>query len=338
MALYDPHSETVVSADASAYGLGAVLIQCQWDGNCRPVAYASRAMTNTEQMYAQIDKEALALTWACERFSGYMIGKHFHLQTDHKPLVPLLRSKHLDELPVRVQRFRMRFMRFTYSIVHVPGKDLCIADTLSRAPLLTSSFNEAYHHQEVEMFVNFVVKNLPATERRLSQIMKAQESDEICKQIKMFCQKGWPHHSQIKGTIMKYSPVSTELSIQGGLLMWGSRIVIPPTLLQEILNRLHTGHQGITKCRERARHAVWWPGLNSELEDLIQKCPLCCKERFQQAEPLIPSTFPQLPWQKVGADLCCWKGSTYLLLVDCFSRYIEIAKLVRETSGRLREL
>ena len=63
MALYDPHSETVVSADASTYGLGAVLIQRQRDGNCRPVAYASRAMTNTEQMYAEIEKEALALTW-----------------------------------------------------------------------------------------------------------------------------------------------------------------------------------------------------------------------------------------------------------------------------------
>ena len=128
-------------------------------------------------------------------------------------------------------------MRFTYSIVHVPGKDLCIADTLSRAPLLTSSANEAYQHQEVKMFVNFVVKNLPATERRLSQIMKAQESDEICKQIQMFCQKGWPHRSQIKGTLKKYLSVSSELSIHGGLLMWGSRIVIPPTLRQEILNR-----------------------------------------------------------------------------------------------------
>ena len=63
----------------------------------------------------------------------------------------------------------------TYSIVHVLGKDLCIADTVSKAPLPTISVNEAFHHHEVEMFVNFVIKHLPATERRLSLIRKVKK-------------------------------------------------------------------------------------------------------------------------------------------------------------------
>ena len=102
LALFDPNLETTVSADASSYGLGAVLLQTQANGERRPVAYVSRSMTPTETRYAQIEKEALALTWACERYSDYLIGLHFNIETDHKPLVPLFSAKLLDELPIRV--------------------------------------------------------------------------------------------------------------------------------------------------------------------------------------------------------------------------------------------
>ena len=130
LALYDPKAPTKISADASSYGLGAVLLQ--QDGNdWKPVAYASRSMSQTESRYAQIEKEALATTWACEKFSNFILGKHIEIETDHKPLVPLLGVKHLDSLPPRVLRFRLRLDRFNYSIKHVPGKLLYTADTLS---------------------------------------------------------------------------------------------------------------------------------------------------------------------------------------------------------------
>ena len=90
LAQYCVDSETVLSADASLYGLGAVLRQVQPDGTLRPVAYASRALTETEQRYAQIEKEALAATWGCKRFQQYLLGKSFRIETDHKPLVPIL--------------------------------------------------------------------------------------------------------------------------------------------------------------------------------------------------------------------------------------------------------
>lgn len=107
LAHYDASCQTKLSSDASSYGLGAVSMQLQDDGEWHPVAYASRAISPTEQHYAQIEKEALGITWASERFADYLIGLEFHVETDHKPLVPLVSTRNLEDLPARVERFRM---------------------------------------------------------------------------------------------------------------------------------------------------------------------------------------------------------------------------------------
>lgn len=105
LAQYSNTAETRVAADASPYGIGAVLTQKQADGSWRPVTYISRGLTDTEKRYAQIEKEALAVTWACERLASYLLGLHFTLMTDHKPLVPLLSTRGLDDPPPRILRF-----------------------------------------------------------------------------------------------------------------------------------------------------------------------------------------------------------------------------------------
>ena len=102
LTLYDPEATLKVSADASTFGLGAVLLQQHGPTEWKPVAYASRAMSETEQRYSQIEKEALAIVWACEKFSDYIVGKLVQLETDHKPLVPLLSTTHLNRIPPRV--------------------------------------------------------------------------------------------------------------------------------------------------------------------------------------------------------------------------------------------
>ncbi|RXN11392.1 Transposon Ty3-G Gag-Pol poly [Labeo rohita] len=114
LALYNPNKELKLSADTSSYGLGAVLLQKE-EEQWKPVVYASRSLTPTEQRYAQVEKEALGLTWGCERFKDFLIGHHFHLETDHKPLVSLLSIQELAELPPRIQRFRMRLMSQTFA-------------------------------------------------------------------------------------------------------------------------------------------------------------------------------------------------------------------------------
>ena len=195
LALYDPSVKTKISAEASAYGLGAVLLQKQQD-QWRPIAFSSRSLSETELRYAQIEKEALALTWALEKFSEYTLGKVIQLETDHKPLVPLLGQKSLDLLPPRVLRFRLRLMRFQYTIQHVPGKSLYTADTLSRAPLKNPCDAAAVLSGETEQFVQAIRAVLPASADRLEAFAKSQANDKICSQLIKFCRSGWPSRNR----------------------------------------------------------------------------------------------------------------------------------------------
>ena len=206
----------------------------------------------------QIEKETLAITWACTRFADYLMGLEFHVETDCKPLVPLLSIKRLDELPIRVQRFRMRMLWYCFTISHVPGKNLIMADTLSRAPAPGKLEQDSLHSE-----VDATFESIPATERRLEEIRHHQDEDAIVRQHKEYCQSRWPVKGAIPGVLKPYHSVSAQLSVRRGILMRGSRVIIPALLRVSILDKFHTGHQGITKCRERAKHSVWWPGLST---------------------------------------------------------------------------
>lgn len=111
-----------------------MLMRKQPSGEMRSVAYAGRSVTKTERRYAQFDKEALAITWALQHWVEFLIGMRFKVETDCKPLISLFSAKLIDEQPVRIQRFRMRLMRFDFAIGHVPSKLMYTTDSLSRSP------------------------------------------------------------------------------------------------------------------------------------------------------------------------------------------------------------
>ena len=125
---YNVHEEVTIQCDASEVGLGATLLQ-----NGQPIAYASRALSKTEQCYAQIEKECLAIVFACERFDHYIYGKDcITVQSDHKPLETIFK-KPLLSAPKRLQRMLLRLQKYNLNVTYTRGKDLFIADTLSRA-------------------------------------------------------------------------------------------------------------------------------------------------------------------------------------------------------------
>ena len=221
------------------------------------------------------------------------------METDYKPLVPLLGTKALDELPPRVIHFRLRLMRYQFNIVHVPGKNLITADALSQAPTDVSSVADSALEEEVTAFRVAVTDSLPATDQRLQEILTAQQDNPIC----MTIGSGWLRQDRLSAALKPYWPHRSDFSsTPDGLLLFGQRIVIPAALRLQVLDQIHTGHQGITKCRPHARQSVWWPGISAHLQTHVEHCQTCAWQRMQPVEPLITSVMPDLPWQQVAAD------------------------------------
>ena len=173
LAYFDPTKPTTVSADASSYGTGGVLLQ-ESEGKQHPVAFCSRTLTLTGPQYTQIERECLACVWSCDKFTQYPRGLHsFHLKTDHKPLVPLNGEKDLNMVLLRGQRLLMRKMWFNPKPEYVPGKQLVVADLLSRKPMKTSIDTVTGQQEEdVSQYVKVaasLIKQVGPTDTRYSR-------------------------------------------------------------------------------------------------------------------------------------------------------------------------
>ena len=339
LAPYEVSKRTILETDASRVGLGAALFQIQSDGSKRLVCAASRALTGAEKNYAVIELESLSVKWACEKFRTYILGKRITIRTDHKPLVPLLNDCPLDKLPLRVQRFRLALLPYTYTVEHVPGKENVVADALSRTGVGRDT-GDSLTCAEVEAFVQSVADfDTRATPQRLLQLQAAQAEDEVCSLVRNYVQRGWPQYmSSTESLLHPYFEARGHLSIVEDILVHDQRIVIPKAERMRTLTSIHEGHLGISKCKDRARESVWWPGMGSTIIEMINNCAVCRKHSAKVTEPLRPTIFPSRPWERVGSDLFYFKGKWFLIIVDYYSRYVEYSLLNDLSSAAVVEV
>ncbi|XP_043206059.1 uncharacterized protein K02A2.6-like [Amphibalanus amphitrite] len=340
LAIFDPNLPTVLAADASSYGMGGALFQDHGDAGLRPIAFCSRTLSSCEQHYAQIEKECLAITHACEKFHRYVHGlRKFTVLTDHKPLIPLLNSKDIDLAPVRCQRMLLRLMRYGFVAEHCPGKQMVVSDLLSRQPLDVDSGDTRHEEpgdleEEVQLYVDAVVSGV-LEDAKLEEVKSAQEGDPVLRKVAEVTEKGWPA-TATEPEVEKFRSLQDSLSVVSGVLCYGSRILIPESMKRDVLKRIHAGHIGLNKSRQVARESVFWPRLSEDLKNFIEGCDFCQAQRpRQRSEPLIPTPLPESPWRKLGADILEHKGKSYLVIVDYYSRYPEILQLSSITSEQV---
>lgn len=325
---YDINQPTTLQVDASKGGLGACLLQ-----NERPVAYASRALTSAEQNYAQIEKELLAIVFGCERFNMYTYGTEVEVLSDHKPLESIFK-KPLFKVPPRLQRMRLRLQRFRIRVRYVPGKFLYIADTLSRAYDSSKVPENNDMHEDMENLIHAVIKSLPISDQKLKELREINKNDETFDIISKFCQEGWPtKKSDVPLSAKPFWNVRNEIFIVDGILLKDNRIIIPSVWRSDILEKVHTGHLGIEKCKAKARQTIYWPNMSKDIEEMVSRCQDCLTHQNKQPkEPMLAREIPHLPWQVIASDILEFKSTNYVVVIDYYSKYIEAMKLTNKTA------
>ena len=352
MAYFDPHRKTKLMTDAGPQGLAVTLKQ--YDPHTRrwkPVTYRSRALTDTETRYSQLEKEAKAVEWGVLANQIYLYGLRdtFEIDTDHKPLLPLFAS-HKATAPLRIERMRVRLQGFDYKLNYVPGKkakaETNEADYNSRhpEPLTTKDAGAAHQtefatREDEELFekdIRAVVQAALPDAVSWDELLEETSQDPELKGLKSAIARGYFTAPDRQALGPQFDSVFTELAVVGGLLVRGSRIVVPRSLRDKVVRLAHEGHQGVTKTKEYLRTRVWFPGLDRMVEAHIQHCHPCqVVTPANEREPLRMSALPREPWKEVAIDF--WgpiNTGEYLLVVICKqSRWVEV-EFVSTTSGR----
>ena len=317
---YDPAKPVEIYSDASSMGLGAVLLQ-----DNQPVAFSSRSLTDAETRYAQIEKEMLSIVHGCIKFHHFIFGKHVTIYNDHKPLEDIYR-KPLLSTPMRIQRMRLRLQWYDITVKYRRGKDMELPDTLSRAQLQDST-PEAGSLECVSM-LNFV----SVSEQKYTELQ--ERSKEELSLLQQTIQQGWPDsRREVPISVHPYWDSRSQLAVSDGIVYKGLRIVVPPTMQKDMLKLIHQSHLGIVKSKQRAREVLYWPGMSAEIEDMIRNCCKCAEVQNRlPREPLMPTETPQLPFEEVASDLFEFEGKHYVLLVDYYSKFIEVEQLKDQRS------
>ncbi|KAJ8359136.1 hypothetical protein SKAU_G00156610 [Synaphobranchus kaupii] len=341
--IYDMQKRTCLRPDWSRRGIGYFLLQQHCGcpsgipdccpGGWRVTLAGSRFLSPTEQRYAAIEGEALAVAWGLEQTRYFTQGcDNLVVVTDHKPLVKIFGDHTLDEITnSRLFRLKQRTLPWRFDIVHLPGKSNHAADATSRHPSPSGSANglslglpgvpdaiESAHMasiredaQELGAISWPLLARETAADACLSHLLHLIE-----------------HEDRVDANdpaLASLSPVCESIYAQDGVLLYHDRVVVPPSLREGVLRHLHAAHQGISAMGQHARAIVYWPGMSEDIQATRHGCADCNRNApSQAATPPLPSSPPSTPFEAVFADFFDYGGRHYLGVGDRLSGWVEV--------------
>ena len=331
---YEVGLPTKLMVDAGPSGLGLILFQSKKKG-WQPVVCASRSLTEVEKRYSQLEKEALAIRWGCERCYDYLIGSpKFVVVTDHQPLIPIFNNVN-SRPPLRIERWIMYLQQFDFKLVYSPGETNG-ADYLSRHSLPVTSKDIEKSQKQNEVVKRLVASKIPKA-MSLEQVKSATAEDETLSKLKKIITEGEVTNLKRDPDLQKFVHVFSDLSVCDDLVLRGECIVIPEKLQDQILDICHEGHQGLVKCKKLLRSKVWFPGIDKAMKKKTDDCIPCRATAVQRNErnPLQMSPLPNGPWINVSADHCgpFPTGELVLVVIDEYSRFPEV-EIVNSTTAK----
>ena len=326
---FDPNLPVTLLTDASRlHGLGYAMGHYV-DGRFRLVACGSKSLTPTQQRYATVELECLAVYFAISKCSFYLKGsKGFSVSTDHKPLVGVFQKDLFDIGNPRLQRIREKLVEYTFTVDWVPGKTHHIADALSRAPLFSPEDEDDMQIDNARV----CLAQLKERNVELAMILDSIDADYV--KFKYDVKNGTcesVYANQMKSIL-------SQLSVDEDLIFLDAqRIVVPKRAVKKILSAVHISHIGVNKTYDLCRALYFWPGMINDIKQMIAGCVPCSVNRpsLPKNERISaqPSSYLGPPMGHVGVDLFDFGGKQHLICVDQWSGYPLFASLSKTTSA-----
>ena len=275
-----------IHVNASQVGLGAALLQ-----NGKPIAFTRKALTETECLYANIEREMLAAVFGADRFHTYIYGWSFTINSDHKPLESIS-QKNLADTPTQLQCMMLCLQGYNFTIHYHSGKEMVIPDMLSQfspRPVPNLPLHIAIHHAHIM-----------ANHKEAFQ--QAFVNDPEMHTLADLIITGWPKDiKEIPHPLCPYWQHRETLTIEDGLVLWGEALIIPTAKRERVLHQLHQFHQGIMKSQLLVHGSFFWPCINKAIKEVVHQCQTCTWFQSQNAAaPITPTPTSLCPM----ADVC----------------------------------